>query len=788
MMSPTGLANSSDQTLNHFGQALDGLTEAVFFYDSAFRVVWANAAYAELAGRDPAVIRGDPYWESFPLGNGPDAHAKRALELGSRERGTLTLADGRVFNALCFPVSDGGSEQELAVQILEEWAAEGDDLTVQAPEEERLSYILANTPEGILVVNPEGAILFANPVAGEILGYPTDALEGQQLGIPAVGHGSTELEIPASHGEGVRTLELSSREAEWKGQPARIVSLHDVTQRKRREQEHRQAAKVFENTVEGIIIADPDQQIQAVNEAFTRITGYTQEEVAGHTPRILSSGMQGREFYQAMWSSLRNDGVWEGEIWNRRKNGEAYPEWLTISEVRDAQGYLTNYVAVFSDITKARKTEEELEFLTYHDPLTRLPNRALFRERVDHALTSLERRGRHLAVAIIDLEGFGALNDTLGPDAGDRLLHHVASVIASELREGDTVARPGGDEFWVLLEDLAHGEDAQRVVSHLLSTLHEPVDLRTQTFRPTASAGVALAPDDATDIDALLTRAATALHQAQQAGGSGIHFYQAAFGEQAGKRFQLEEALKVALEQDQLELWYQPQVDLVTGQVVGAEALIRWRHPEWGLISPGTFIPLAEETGLIYPLGNWVLARAVTQAAEWRKQGVCLNHVGINISPAQLQGTDLNRQVKTELARSGLAPECLELEVTEEGFLGDLAGAQETLGALKQQGVRLAIDDFGTGYSSLAYLKALDVDVLKIDKAFVDGLPDDPNDSAIVHAIQAVGKSLGLELLAEGVETAEQAGWLADQGICVGQGFLHARPMPAAELQAWMGR
>ena len=778
---------SPGQRLTQCQQAVDAIQDAVFVHDPEFRVVWANAAYLALTGKAWEAIAGRPYWEGFPLGSGPMDHCLRALATGGEEEETLTLGDGSAYRSRSFPLPDSGPDGPLSVHILEDRTQDQVLARVRQREREQLSYILANTAEGILVVDTAGTIRFANRAAGELLDRDSAALTGQAFGVPTNGSHPEEVELPGD-GRPARTVEMRSRQAEWEGQPAWVLSIHDITERKRREQELRQSATVFEHTAEGIIITDPDQRIQAVNGAFTRITGYPEAEVIGRTPRLLNSGMQGPAFYQALWASLAEHGAWEGEIWNRRKNGQVYPEWLTISEVRDELGYLTNYVAVFSDITKARETEEELRFLTYHDPLTRLPNRSLFRERVDHALATQGRHQRHLAVAILDLQGFGALNDSLGPEAGDRVLHQVGERLAAGLREGDTVARPGGDEFWVLLEDLRQSRDAERVVRQLLAALREPVALDGQTIRPEAQVGIALAPDDAGDVDTLLTQSATALHRAQAEGGSAVHFFQPEFGQRAGRRFRLEEALKLALEREELEVWYQPQVDTASEAMVGVEALVRWRHPEWGLVSPGEFIPVAEEAGLILPLGEWVLARAVSQGAEWRSRGVPLGRVGVNVAAAQLQGGDLSGLVATILERTGLAPDCLELEVTEEGFLSDLARARETLAGLKAQGVRLAIDDFGTGYSSLAYLKTLDVDTLKVDKSFIDGLPEDANDASIVQAVQAVAQTLGLVLLAEGVETPAQAAWLRAHGIQQSQGFLYGRPMPAAELEGWLAQ
>ncbi|WP_440997072.1 sensor domain-containing protein [Arhodomonas sp. SL1] len=561
-----------------------------------------------------------------------------------------------------------------------------------------------------------------------------------------------------------------------------IQALRLRAEHQRQLAELRLAQTVFDHSAEGIVVTDPQQRIVAVNRAFTRITGYSEEEVRGRTPTLLHSGAQDDAFYRRMWDELHNNGVWQGEIWNRRKNGEPYPEWLTISEVRDEAGALVNYIAVFADITEAHQTREELAFRTYYDHLTELPNRALFHERLGHALSVTDRRQERLAVLLLDLEGFGAINDGLGAEAGDEVLRQAARRLQDAVAAGDTVARSGGDEFLILLENLDRSRDTAGVITAVLDGLREPMTVADQVLRLSASVGVAVAPTDGEDTDTLLARAATALHRAKQEGGRRVRYFQAELQASVQRRVQLEEALKVAVDQQQLELWYQPQVTLGDGQIFGAEALVRWRHPEWGVLSPAEFIPLAEETGLIVPLGDWVLDEAVRQCAEWIEAGYPVSRVSVNVAPAQLQAAGFPGQVMATLARHALNPERLELEITEQGFLADIEHARENLARLADAGTRLAIDDFGTGYSSLAYLKQLPVNTLKIDKTFIDGLPDDDNDRSIVSAIIAVARALDLAILPEGVETAEQAEWLAENGITQAQGFYYGRPQPPGEL------
>ncbi|MFB4202700.1 hypothetical protein KBTX_02232 [wastewater metagenome] len=562
-----------------------------------------------------------------------------------------------------------------------------------------------------------------------------------------------------------------------------VEALRIRAEHERQLSELRLAATVFEHSAEGIVVTDPQQRIVAVNQAFTRITGYPESEALGETPTLLHSGVQDDGFYRNMWSELTARGVWQGQIWNRRRNGETYPEWLTITEVRGDDGTLENYVAVFADITEAHQAQEELTYRTYHDHLTGLPNRAFFRERLEHALATTSRRGRTLAVVLLDLEGFGAINDSLGPEAGDTVLRQAAERLGAHLDADDTLSRPGGDEFWILLETLGPRHQADHQLQRLIDALADPLTVSGQTLRLAASVGVALAPTDGRTTDELLTRAATALHRAQQSGRGRIEYFQADMHEQVQRRVRLEEALKVAIDAGELRLWYQPQVDLDSGETVAVEALVRWQHPEWGLVPPAEFIPLAEETGLVVPLGEWVLHQAIAQCAEWRHRGLPLQRIGVNVAAAQLQAADWPDRVAAALDHGGLAPENLELEITEQGFLADVGATMANIDRLVDMGIRLAIDDFGTGYSSLAYLKRVRARTLKIDKAFIRGLPDDEHDRSIVKAILAVAQAMDMDVLPEGVETTAQAEWLHAHGVHRVQGFLYGRPQPAGALE-----
>ncbi|MBI4985918.1 MAG: EAL domain-containing protein [Rhodocyclales bacterium] len=565
------------------------------------------------------------------------------------------------------------------------------------------------------------------------------------------------------------------------------VRYLDVVQRLRRaNDELRQAASVFDHTAEGIMVTDAAAKILSVNRAFTWVTGYAASEVLGQTPKVLGSGRHDENFYRALWATLLKTGHWEGEVWNRRKNGEIYPELLTINAIRDKHGAPQNFVALFRDITQLKRTQEELERLAHFDALTGLPNRTLLGERLHHALDRIRRSGGELAVMVLDLDGFKTVNDSLGHPTGDRLLQAIAQRLAAALRAEDTVARLGGDEFAVILEDLKHGGDAAEVARKLLLSLAEPVDVGGHSALVTVSIGIALYPEDGGDSIALLKAADTAMYQSKQTGRNTFHFHHSDMTLAVRRRLDMEEGLRRALEGDELEVWYQPQVDLASGAVIGAEALLRWRDPRAGLILPNEFIPLAEETGLIIAIGDWVLNAAAAAARRWREQFGWHWKVSINIAGPQIERGDFHFSVLRALGGNALPAEALELEITETFIMHNADNALEVVRQLRALGIKTAIDDFGTGYSSLAYLKHLPIDRLKIDRGFVKDLPGDRDDAAIVAAVIALGASLGYTVIAEGVETEAQRDFLRRAGCDQGQGYLFSPPLPMAEFEAWV--
>ncbi|MCG5513982.1 EAL domain-containing protein [Ectothiorhodospira shaposhnikovii] len=564
-------------------------------------------------------------------------------------------------------------------------------------------------------------------------------------------------------------------------------AFQDITERKQTEERLQQSATVFDATSEGIIITDADAHILAVNRAFSRITGYSEDEALGRNPSLLSSGRHSQSFYEQMWASLHNAGHWRGEVWNRRKNGEMYPQWATINAVRGDDGTITHYVAVFSDISDIKRTQEEIQRLAYRDPLTNLPNRLLFRTRLEQALLRAESRQSGVAVLQLDLDEFKHINDSLGHSEGDQILSEVADRLETVLQKDETLARMGGDEFAILVEDSSKSRTRPEIVAEsVLQALQAPIQLRNQEVFVTASIGIATYPHDGQDVEQLLQHSDAATYRAKHAGGNTYRYYAQDLTEYARDRVVMATELRHAIQRNELILHYQPQVDLSTGELHGLEVLVRWEHPSQGLIPPNRFIPMAEDTGLILPLGRWVLEQACRQALHWDREGLVFGRIAVNVSGIQIQRSNMVETVATVLQDTGLDSRLLELEVTESFIMDRRQGAHELLEALKALGVTLAVDDFGTGYSSLSYLKSLPFDCLKIDQSFIRGIPEDTHDLAIAKAIITLGTNLGFQVLAEGVETESQRDLLTDLGCHQAQGYLFSRPLPAHQIHEFL--
>lgn len=573
------------------------------------------------------------------------------------------------------------------------------------------------------------------------------------------------------------------------GAPLRMLGTHtDISEQKKAQEKIKQAAQVFSSTIEGVTITDPDGTILEVNDAFTQITGYAREEVIGKNPRILQSGRHDSDFYGNMWQELIAKGSWKGEIWNKTKQGVIYPEILTISRIDSSSSEPSGYVAVFTDISDAKKSEERLDYLAHHDPLTGLPNRILFNAILEHAISRAQRNHESLAVLFIDLDRFKNINDTYGHAAGDDLLIQCTQRLKNSIRGEDRIARMGGDEFVAFLEDVGSGDNAARVVQKIINAFKDPFLVNNQKLIVTCSIGVSMYPVDGYDVSSLLRFSDTAMYLAKEDGRNSYQFYSSEMSTAAAESVFLETALRIALKENQFSLVYQPQIDLKSGSLYGLEALIRWNHPDQGVISPDSFIPFAEKVGLIKEIGAWVLTEACMQAAQWKAKGVDYKRIAVNISGRQLSSGHLADFILATIREKGLSFESLELEVTESFLMENEEQSINQLRALHDCGLTIAIDDFGTGYSSLSYLKCLPVDKLKIDRSFVRDTPEDPDDMAITEAVIALGSALGLRVIAEGIETPEQMAFLRERGCQFGQGYYYSRPLRVEEVESMINK
>ncbi|SUX30354.1 EAL domain-containing protein [Chromobacterium vaccinii] len=558
--------------------------------------------------------------------------------------------------------------------------------------------------------------------------------------------------------------------------------VRDISEERAAEERVQLAAKVFENTVEGIMITDADRRIRSVNRAFTEITGYTQHEVLGQKTSILSSGRHDEPFYEQMWQSISEQGSWQGELWNRRKNGEVYPEWLAINAVRNSLGEITHYVAIFSDLTERKAADERIQFLAHFDVLTSLPNRIHMQDRVELAIHNVVRDNQRLALLLLDLDRFKTVNESLGHSAGDTLLQVAADRIRSALAPGEMLARQGGDEFIILLPVISDPGEAALAAERVRDVFANPIELHNHVLTITPSIGISVYPDDGRDYETLVRNADAAMYHAKSSGRNSYKFYTADLNARAREILAIESQLRFALERDEFVLHYQPQVEMESGRIVGAEALIRWNHPSLGLLGPVRFIQVAEERGFIVQIGNWVISEATRQLVAWRQEGLPELTLAINLSALQFRQPDLALQVKQALESSGLPGHALDIEVTESIIMEDAQATIQTIDNMKNMGLRLSIDDFGTGYSSLSYLKRFKADKLKIDRSFVRDIPHDADDSAIARAIINMAKNLNMQVVAEGVETMEQWQFLEQEGCDFVQGYLIAKPLPADDF------
>lgn len=673
---------------------------------------------------------------------------------------------------------------------------------VSAENEARFRQALTDAPIPIMLHAEDGEVVLLSRMWTELTGYtlsdmPTvddwlmkaygaDKLDEMQKVIAQQFNRETwsalgEYHVIALHGGrlvwDIRTGPLAPL---VDGRRLIITMAVDVTERKHAEDEMRLATLVYQNSSEGMMVTDADANIISINPAFMALTGYTQEDVIGKNPRILKSDRQDTAFYQAMWRDLDAFGRWEGEIWNRRKEGDIYAERLTINTIYDENGKPQRWVAQFSDITQKKASDALIWRQANFDPLTELPNRSMFLDRLDQEMRKARRNDLPLALLFLDLDEFKAVNDTLGHDVGDVLLKEVSLRLLDCVRETDTVARLGGDEFTVVLTDIVEPRSIERVADAVLRKFAEPFLLNDKCAHVTASIGITLYPEDAATLEGLLKNADQAMYAAKDQGGNCYHYFTPAMQVAVQNRMRIANDLRLALTENQFHVYYQPIVDMASGAILKAEALIRWLHPEHGLINPSEFIPIAEETGTIVEIGNWVFREAADQVMRWRVAYCPQFQVSINKSPVQFGSKDASHDAWFDyLHELGLPGESIVVEVTEGLLLDASSNTNEKLLAFRNIGIQVAIDDFGTGYSSLAYLQKFDIDYLKIDQAFICDLKADSKNMTLCTAIIAMAHALDLKVIAEGVESQDQHDLLKAAGCDYGQGFFYAKPVPA---------
>lgn len=562
-----------------------------------------------------------------------------------------------------------------------------------------------------------------------------------------------------------------------------IVLLTDITERLAAEERTRLWTSVLEQSMEGILICDPKSRILAVNPAFERVTGFTGQEVVGKTPRILHSGRQDASFYADMWRTVGATGQWSGEIWNRRKSGELYIEWMALNAVYDLSGSISHYIGIFSDITERKSAEDRLRYLAQYDALTDLPNRAFLLHRLEQVVEIAARGGLRLAVLFLDLDRFKFINDSMGHEAGDRLLQVIARRIKSAVRQSDTVARMGGDEFVIVLSELQHPGDAARLAEELLATVCSPLMLGDQEVSVSASIGISVFPGDGAQAGDLLRNADMAMYRAKSAGRNRYELYAREMNEHAVDRLQTENALRIAIDRQELVLHYQPQIDLASGAIVGAEALVRWSRPGVGLVLPGEFIPLAEECSLIVNIGNWVIREALRQIKAWDAAGVPAVTIAVNVSAREFHQRGFVESLAQAIHDNTAQPGRLELELTESVVVQDIEATAAILDRLHELGIRLSLDDFGTGYSSLNYLRRFPIDKIKIDQSFIGEITSEAESVRLVRAIIALARSFTMKVIAEGVENREQLAALRAERCDEIQGYLASPAIEPAQFE-----
>ncbi|RDE24433.1 EAL domain-containing protein [Motiliproteus coralliicola] len=793
----------SKRAWNRLHDAVDNLSEAFALFDADHRPVLYNRRFEAFY----------PWLKEYPI----DSLTLDELQAAVAERTEYYSLEGSLFTdprpqgqyveqidnntwylASNKPTSEGGMVC-VRSDISASKRAEADS--------RKLSRVLKQSPASVVITDTQGVIEYVNPWFERVSGYSAAEAIGQNSSFLKSGNLSrqdyetmwTRLKAGREwrgmfhnrHKDGSTYWESASI-SPLRDEHGKITSFiavkEDITAQKLAEDQLRMNAAVFDTTAEGIMVTDAENRIKTVNPAFTRITGYGLDDVLGKSPQLLKSGRHEPAFYEQLWNSVRQQGHWSGEIWNKRKDGTLFPEWLSISAIKGANGDIEEYVAVFTDITQHKENEEQIRYQANYDALTGLPNRTLLSDRLKQAIASAKREQWMLGILFLDLDHFKVVNDTFGHAVGDELLQLVAARIKACLRESDTIARFGGDEFVILLQDIAETDSVAQVATYIIDQITRGFSLNGREISIGASIGITIYPDDAANADTLLQNADMAMYQAKERGRSTYQFFTLSMQQKTLDRRQLELELRHAIKNGELEIYYQPVVNPSLNQTISVEALLRWNHPKRGQVSPATFIPIAEDSGQIGEIGRWVLSNACRQLKVWQDAGFSNLKLAVNLSSRQrelgLEAADLQQVID----QAGIKPESLTLEITESLLIRDTEEALVWLSSLKALGVKLSVDDFGTGYSSLSYLKRFPVDALKIDRSFVSDLPEDLEDATLVKTIVAMAQNLNLSLVAEGVETQQQAEFLVNNSCRNLQGFYYARPMPAAEVGTWLSK
>ncbi|MEN8171121.1 MAG: EAL domain-containing protein [Pseudomonadota bacterium] len=650
-----------------------------------------------------------------------------------------------------------------------------------------LRTVLDSVEAAIVVITPEQRIEDCNLLALQLFfsDCPFEQVQGKTLEELRVCGGEVEGDL-FSRAEQSGEFHHAGRDFTVKASPVmneageieKTVLLYaDVSAQKRAIEELKIYGKVFDNTAEGILVTDARTQIVNSNRAFGEITGYTQQELQGEMPSLFKSGMHDESFYKEVWESLESKGVWRGEIFDRRKDGTLIPLWQTISSVRDEQGVISNYISIINDISPLKETQLRLDHLAHHDPLTDLPNRLLLQDRLAHAIKRGIRDDSATAVLFIDLDRFKTINDSLGHYIGDRLLQQVAKRLTVLVRQSDSIARLGGDEFVILLEEISGNEDAARLARKVIEVLREPFNIDQHELHIGCSIGISISPDDGEDALTVLKNADTAMYRVKETGRDGYHIYSTELSELAEEKLRIESALRKVIQEKKFYLQFQPIVDAQTDRVTCSEALLRWNFPGMEDMSPANFIPVAEESNLIIPIGQQVLDMAIAQLVRWREQGIELEYLSVNVSGPQLYHSDFASNLIAQLQDNGIEGRSFQVEITENVLMENMERCVEQLNELREYGIRIAIDDFGMGYSSLSYLRRLPLDLIKVDRSFVSDISSDKSDSVIAHAIVNLAQSLELESVAEGIETDEQREYMRSIGCNRFQGYYYSRPL-----------